>query len=227
MIDTPDGPRAVEILRAGDLVLTVDHGPQNVRWVRSSEHALEDAEIDDKPVLIQAAALGVGRPAQDLIVSPQHRILVGGGGQLIEYFKTEAFVPAKALTGLPGIRHMKGKAKITWIHFACQRHEVVTANGCLSESLLLGPAVLNGLNREEWRTVVTAFEAILHPSQNMCRDPARTILKVGEVRRLLATQALANSKGEKEIRKWNFDAAMEKFEADHMHFLEPSRAHNR
>jgi hypothetical protein len=58
MIDTPDGPRAVETLRSGDFVLTADHGPQEIRWVRSGDHPLEEVEVDDKPVLIQAGALG-------------------------------------------------------------------------------------------------------------------------------------------------------------------------
>ena len=158
MIDTPDGPRAVESLLPGDLVSTADHGPQPIRWVRRGNHPLDEAEVEDKPVLIQAGALGAGRPAQDLIVSPQHRIVVGGGGQLMAYFDTVAFAPAKALTGLPGIRHMKGKTKITYVHFACDRHEVVTANGCQSESLLLGPQVLQGLTPAERRTATRIFK---------------------------------------------------------------------
>lgn len=81
MIDTPDGPRAVETLCVGDLVNTVDHGPQAIRWVRSGDHPLGGATVEDKPVLIKAGALGAGRPAQDLILSPQHRILVGRADQ--------------------------------------------------------------------------------------------------------------------------------------------------
>ena len=78
LIDTPDGPRAVETLQPGDRVATLDNGPQEIRWVRSSDQPLEAAEKDAKPVLIAASALGGKLPAQDLIVSPQHRILVGG-----------------------------------------------------------------------------------------------------------------------------------------------------
>ena len=116
LIDTPEGPRAVETLQPGDLVNTLDHGAQPIRWTRSGEHPLENLEVEDKPVLIGAGALGNGRPAQDLIVSPQHRIFVGGRGQLGGWFKTENFVPAKSLTVLQGIRHMKGK----------QHHHVVS-----------------------------------------------------------------------------------------------------
>ena len=109
MIGTPDGQRAVEDLQVGDLVMTLDHGPQAIRWVHSGDHPLEAVDVDAKPVLIAAGALGKGRPTQDLIVSPQHRMFVGGGGQLDGWFKTESFAPAKSLTALKGIRHLKRK----------------------------------------------------------------------------------------------------------------------
>lgn len=186
MIDTPNGARAVETLRPGDLVLTADHGPQPILWVRSSDHAVDGAQVAGAPVLIQAGALGAGRPAQNLIVSPQHRILVGGGGQLTQYFDEQAFVPAKALTGLPSIRHLIDKTNMSWVHFACDRHEVVMANGCYSESLLLGPMVLNGLSHRE-RTILEGIygPAIKEPAA--LNGPAiHNCLKAGEVRLHLA-----------------------------------------
>ena len=82
MIDTPDGPHGVETLRPGDLVSTLDHGPQPIKWVRDGTEPLNGAPDHSRPVLIQVAALGPGRPLRDLIVSPQHRILVGALGQL-------------------------------------------------------------------------------------------------------------------------------------------------
>jgi hypothetical protein len=63
LIATPGGPRAVETLEVGDLVDTVDHGPQTIRWVHSSDHPLDQVEVDTKPVLIAAGALGRGLPA--------------------------------------------------------------------------------------------------------------------------------------------------------------------
>lgn len=185
MIDTPDGPRAVETLRPGDLVLTLDHGPQPIRWLRSGDHPLVEVEVDGKPVLIAAGALGDDLPAQDLIVSPQHRILVGGGGQLTDYFDAEVLAPAKALTSLPGIRHMKGKSKITYIHFACDRHEVVTANGCLSEALLLGPMVVSAVTTRERQTLARIFGTAVLPEMALNGPPSRECLAVGTVQRYL------------------------------------------
>jgi hypothetical protein len=217
MIDTPDGPQAVETLKVGDLVMTLDHGPQPIRWVHSGDQPLEAAEVDAKPVLIAAGALGPGLPAQDLIVSPQHRILVGGHRQLQGRFKTEAFAPAKSLTRLPGIRHMKGKTTITWIHFACDRHEIVTANGCLSESLLLGPMVVKGLTAAERQAVIDIFGPAPTPDAALNGPPALECLKVGVARRQLAKCSEDQEKlVAQEIKKWDVDLAMEKYESERL-----------
>lgn len=211
LIMTPDGERHVENLRPGDHIMTLDRGAQPIRWMRRNTYALEQATTDDKPVQIKAGALGRNLPAQNLIVSAQHRILVGGAGQLDGAFTNEAFAPAKSLTAVPGIRHMKGKTEITWIHFACDRHEVVTANGCLSESLLLGPMVVNGLQAAERRALTDIF------GPDLDGTPARECLTVGAVKRKLARHRtekaalLAN-----EICKWDCDLAGETCEADRL-----------
>ena len=186
MIQSAEGPRAAEDLRVGDLVITMDHGPQPIRWTRSDRQPLEAVGNDAKPVLISAGALGGKLPARDMIVSPQHRILVGGGGQLQGPFKTESLVPAKSLVSLPGIRFLKGKRHITWVSFACDRHEVVTANGCLSESLLLGPMAVNAMTARDRQALAEIFGAAPAPDAALNGPPARDCLKVGEVRRLLA-----------------------------------------
>ncbi len=214
MIETPDGQCAVETLLAGDLVMTLDRGPQPIRWTRSNSHPLENSQVEDKPVLIKAGALSQNRPAQDLIVSPQHRILVGGAEQLQQVFASAAFAPAKSLTAVPGIRHMNGKKKITWIHFACEQHEVVFANGCLSESLLLGPMVVNGMKAAERKALTDIFGLARAPGVALNGPPARECLSVGVVRRQLAQHLDANGRVVAgEIRKWDVDLAIEQYEA--------------
>jgi hypothetical protein len=190
LIETPGGARRVETLQPGDLVTTLDHGPAPVRWTRSAAQALDAVRADERPVLVKAGALGPNLPARDLIVSPQHRIFVGGANQLTPIFAAEAFAPAKALTVLPGIRHMMGRREIRWIHFACDRHEVVRANGCWSESLLLGPMAQRGLTeRDRW-----ALDAVLPFAADpdyLNGLPARPCLTAGEVRRSIAERVLS------------------------------------
>ena len=230
MIDTPDGPRAVEALAVGDLVMTLDHGPQPIRWIRSGDHALEEVEDDARPVLVAAGALGRNLPERDLVVSPQHRVMVGGQGQLHDRFDGECQVPAKALTGLRGVRHMKGKSRITWIHFACDRHEVVTANGCLSESLLLGPMVIGGLTPGERSELRGIFGAVPETVAALNGPPARPYPRVGAARRAIAHRSGSKvPRVSREIAKWDRDLAMERYEAERLRAAEelaPRRLRN-
>lgn len=181
MIETPNGPRSVESLKPGNQVLTLDHGPRAILWTQSVKQKFTCDGIEDKPILIRAGALGPGRPKQDLVVSPQHRVLVGAFGQLPAAFDQEAFVPAKALTGLRRVRAMRGRETMTWVHFACARHEIVIANGCLTESLLLGPMVLNGLGNEDLGELAGIYGR-WKSGASLNGPPARKCLKVSHVR---------------------------------------------
>src|SRR6056297_323437 len=75
---TDRGYVAVEDLKVGDGVRTRDAGVQRLAWV--GEVALSAADLrarpEFQPVRLCANALGAGRPARDMLVSPQHRILV-------------------------------------------------------------------------------------------------------------------------------------------------------
>ncbi len=149
LIETPDGPRRVETLCVGDHVLDENRVTREIIWVWTGDQALESGADDQTPVLIGAHALGKGQPCADLIVSPHHRMLLHGS----------VLAPAKALTGLRGIRRMRGKRAVTWVHFACEAHHVVTANGARSESLLLGPMVVKGLARRDRLRLIGYFGA--------------------------------------------------------------------
>lgn len=206
LIDTIDGPRMVETLQSGDLVTTLDHGPKPVLWLRISHQPLDKAPDDGRPVLISAGALGPGCPGTDLVVSPQHRIFVGGG-QLGEFFESEALAPAKSLTRLPGIRHMRGKRDITWVHFSFESHEVISSNGCLTESLLLGPMVTNGMTRIERREVSQIFGR--PPSRNATFNgpPARNLLSVRDARTAIEARKKLLDRPQS-LQNWDLDVGM-------------------
>lgn len=145
LIDTPGGPRPVDDLRAGDLVTTADHGAQPLIWAGGRQ--LETAELilrpRRRPIRIRAGALAPGAPARDLVVSPQHRILVTG--RLAQRFGAppELLVPAVRLVGLPGISRDDHCRPVRYLHLLCARHEILTANGAAAESLWLGGPALD------------------------------------------------------------------------------------
>ena len=185
LILTDQGDVPVEALAVGDRVVTLDRGVQPIRWIKRSRQPLEHTGADKHPVLIRTGALGPGSPSRDLVVSPQHRILVGAKRQLLDAFTAEALAPAKALCALRHVRHITGKQRIDWVHFACDRHEVVCANGCWSESLLLGAMALRALSPKERRTVAQLFEAQRSGREALNGPAARHLLRVGEVQRVL------------------------------------------
>ena len=193
-IMTPTGPRRVEVLRAGDEVTTLDLGPMTILWCSARNEPFESGRDDEHPVLISAGSLGIGLPDRDLIVSPQHRILVGGHGQLCNMFSEEAFVPAKALTSLPGVRFMYGKSQMKWYHFALKAHCPVIANGAVSESLLLGPMVLNKLPQRDLRFLLSLFQP-QQEGKSLNGPVSRPCLKVKEVQERIR-RARAKSQAE-------------------------------
>lgn len=78
MILTVAGEKPVEALAAGDLVMTVDNGPQPVALVMSTVVTASQLahQPELRPIRIRKGALGPDCPADDLRVSPQHRMLV-------------------------------------------------------------------------------------------------------------------------------------------------------
>jgi hypothetical protein len=148
-IDTDLGPKPVETLRPGDLVVTADHGLQPVRWTGSRRLTAAQlrAEPHLAPVLIRAGAMGEGRPCADLVVSPQHRIWVSDWRAQLLFGEPEVLVPAKALIDGVGIVAAPLSAVI-YCHILFDRHEIVTSNGIRSESLFTGDMALGALGAQ-------------------------------------------------------------------------------
>jgi hypothetical protein len=149
LIDTPLGPCNVETLAAGDLVDTVDNGPQPVLWTGSRilDAATLRQALHLRPVRISAGALGPGVPEDDLIVSPQHRVLVSDWRAQLFFGLDEVLVPAKGLLDMPGIDVDEGWSG-SYHHLLFDRHEVIYSNGQPSESLHLGEIATSALGKD-------------------------------------------------------------------------------
>ncbi|MGB3313313.1 MAG: Hint domain-containing protein, partial [Albidovulum sp.] len=128
LIRVPGGAVAVETLKAGDLVDTLDHGPQVLRWVGQQDVI---GRGDLAPVVIAAGVLGNER---ELRVSPEHRMLMTGWLAELHFGEDEVLVAAKHLIGMPGITRQE-QAETAYLHLLFDRHEIVFAEGAPSESL--------------------------------------------------------------------------------------------
>lgn len=135
-IDTPEGPRLIEDLREGDRVQTMDSGAQEIQWIgsRRMTGARLFAMPRLRPVRIATGALGVERPDQELLVSPEHRMLVQGAVAQDLFNVSEVLVAAKDLINGSTVRVDLQAREVTYIHLLLPRHEVLWANGVESES---------------------------------------------------------------------------------------------
>ena len=149
-IDTPDGPRAIQDLAEGDLVTTLDHGPQPIRWIGSSRVAAQGALA---PIRIAAGHLGNDRP---LWVSPNHRLLLRGLQAELLFGEDEVLVPAKFLLDDARVTR-RPQTEVEYFHLLLDRHEILLAEGAPAESLHLGQQSLLALGAEARAEIAAIF----------------------------------------------------------------------
>ena len=133
---TPDGPCMIRELQPGDLIDPRDNGPQEVLWCghRRMSGARLYAMPHLRPVRFKAGALGIGRPDEDLLVSPQHRMLLKGAAAQALFNTPEVLVAAEDLINDQTVIVDHTLREVTYVHILLERHNVIWANGLESES---------------------------------------------------------------------------------------------
>ncbi|WP_299148522.1 Hint domain-containing protein [uncultured Tateyamaria sp.] len=138
-IETPDGPVRIEDLAPGDLVLTASDGPRPILWAGSTTVAANDALA---PIVITAGTLGNDR---DLVVSPQHAILLDDWRAELFYGQDQVLVRAVDLLNMDGVYRKVG-GRVTYCHILLDQHQVVQAHGVWSETLYPGAVAMGAVN---------------------------------------------------------------------------------
>lgn len=193
LILTEHGPVAVEDLVAGMRVQTRDRGLQTLRWIGSRQIgplALM-AHPNLHPIRIQAGALGCGTPSVDLVVSPQHRILVRSRIALRMFDTKEILVPVKQLLQVDGIDIAHDMDSVEYFHLLFDQHEIVISNGAETESLYPGPMALESVPPAARREIQSIFGEC--PELAIVPEAAR-VLATGRQARKLAVRHLQNGK---------------------------------
>lgn len=146
-IATPKGEVAVETLKPGDRVLTRDNGIQTIRWAGTKrlDFAQLKAAPQLRPIKIMAGALGDNMPETDMLVSPSHRMLIVSHQAELYFGQSEILVAAQHMLAMDGVA-VDDQPYITYIHFMCDNHEIVLANGAWSESFQPADLTLKGFD---------------------------------------------------------------------------------
>ncbi|MEP2530992.1 Hint domain-containing protein [Shimia sp.] len=181
LIVTDKGQFPIETLREGDFVLTRDNGFQPLRWI-GTRTVKPNAKT--APILLAGGTLG---NHADLIISPNHRMMVRPPSSEMFFQEPEVLVTAKGLIGMQGVTRLDVE-QVTYVHILFDRHELVFANGAPSESFLPGPQAMNALEAETRDEVLQLFPE-LDQADNALAQAARVCLKPYEaeiLRKLLA-----------------------------------------
>ena len=147
-ISTPGGMTAIEDLREGDRVMTRDNGPQEVLWIGSRR--ITGARMfvmpQLRPIRFRPGALGIDRPDQELLVSPEHRMLVKGAAAQALFNTPEVLVPARDLVNDRTIFADLAVREVTYVHLLLPDHAVIWANGVETESFHPASADMSALD---------------------------------------------------------------------------------
>lgn len=196
LIKSAKGEVPVERLTEGDHVLTMDAGYQPIRWIGSNwvDAAGLDANPKLIPIRILAGALGNGLPEQDIVVSPQHRVLISSVIAERIFDIREVLVPANKLLAMEGIdlaEDMLATGVEYW-HFLFDAHQIVWSNGAPTESLFTGPEALKAVSPEAREEITTLFPEITLPDYVV--TSARHIPQKGKLMKKLAQRHQKNHK---------------------------------
>lgn len=178
MIATPKGEVAAEYLKAGDKIITRDNGIQEIRWVGQKAMGWRDLHVNPhlKPVLIRQGSLGNGLPERDMLVSPNHRVLVANDRTALYFDEHEVLVAAKHLVSSAGIAAVDSVGT-TYIHFMLDRHEVVLSNGAWTESFQPGDYTLKGMGNAQRNEIFELFPDLKTEAGLQDYQAARRTLK--------------------------------------------------
>jgi hypothetical protein len=141
LIATPDGEAAVETMKPGDLVLTADGRAVPVRWIGINTVSTRFADpLRTMPIRISAGALGEGLPLRDLLISPDHGLLLGGilaqAGALVD--------------GLAIRREMHMPEVFRYYHIEIAAHDLILAEAVPVETFVDNVSRMSFDNWEEF-----------------------------------------------------------------------------
>lgn len=156
---TPLGERPVEELRAGDMLVCGDGLHRPVRWAGGRKLAAQELQEAPRlrPVRLRENALAPGTPARDLLLSPQHRVLLRDWRAEMLFGEEAVFVPAGSLVNDSSIRQDPAGEGVEYFHLLLDGHHTVFAEGVECETLMPAEVAAEALSGEARDEICAVF----------------------------------------------------------------------
>lgn len=152
-IETAAGLVAVEDLRDGMLIETMDNGLQPLRRVLRKKVVGTGALT---PVVIEAGVFGNARA---LRLSPHHRMVVSGWRAELLTGEPEVLAAAGDLVDGHRVRREEA-AEVEYFHLLFDRHEIIFAEGAATESYHPFAGITDGMSPEVQQEFVAIFREL-------------------------------------------------------------------
>jgi Hint domain len=165
----PSGEVSVESLKIGDIVLTHDRRPVSIRWVgRQTISRMFADDLRVLPIRIKAGSLMDCVPSRDLLVSPDHALLVDG-----------VLIHAAALVnGTSIVREANVPSTFTYYHVETGDHSLILAENTPAETFIDNVDRMAFDNWQEYQTLYPESKPIVempHPRAKAHRQVPRAI----------------------------------------------------
>ncbi len=185
LVLTPAGPVPIETLSAGDQVVTRDRGTQVIQWASASDFTSQQLGLRPHlaPVLIKRGAIAPGSPARDMIVSPNHRMLINSWRAEMLFGVKEVLVTASALLNDTTVTRLGPETPVTYRHILFDRHEIITVDGASTESFQPSVPVIDSLQAQVRDELFEIFPD-LRAAPDQMGQTARPVLRASEARLL-------------------------------------------
>ncbi|GFE63358.1 Hint domain-containing protein [Litoreibacter roseus] len=134
LINTYDGPVAIEDIVPGTLVDTSDHGLLPVQWIGSYTIDPNDVEDSDPLIRVMTDAFGLAKPSQDLMVTGRAHMRLRHAACTTLFGLRHAFAPVRCFEDGLGVIAIKPVARVTVFNIAFERQATYLANGMELES---------------------------------------------------------------------------------------------
>lgn len=150
LIRTPQGEVPVEHLQPGDLVETLDNGPQPVRWIGNRR---VEAQGGLAPIRIAPGTFGDHR---ELLLSPLHRVLINNAWAQLLFGEDEVLIAARDLVNDLSVTRQPG-GHVTYFHILFDTHQIVFSEKLTTESFLPGPQISEVFEPEILAEILSLF----------------------------------------------------------------------
>jgi len=158
LIETPQGPLAIEDLLPGDRVMTADGSAQKVIWIGSTTLVPTPEARSGRHVplfRIMPDALGLGRPMSHMVIGPSARMLGESGQTLKRVCNMEDGVH---------VARLSPPSPVDVYHLCLEDHGLIRAGGILCESYHPGTTTLSDVGPAMRELFLKLFPHIHHVS---------------------------------------------------------------